>query len=61
MAGIFINTTGTYHVPIQHFLESNGYVVYYVDPRVTDSARTASNLGKVKSDKVDCVPRNVYD
>jgi hypothetical protein len=27
--------------------------VYYVDPRVTDSARTASNLGKVKSDKVD--------
>ena len=42
MAGIFINPTGTHHVPIQHFLESNGYVVYYVDPRVTDSARTGS-------------------
>ena len=53
ICGIFINPTGTYHVPIRHFLESNGYVVYYVDPRVTDSARTASNLGKVKSDNVD--------
>ena len=53
IVGIFINPTGTYHVPIQHFLESNGYVVYYIDPRVTASARMAENLGKVKSDKVD--------
>lgn len=28
--------------------------MYYVDARVTDSARTISNLGKHKSDKVDC-------
>jgi len=53
VAGIFINPTGTYHIPIQHFLESNGYTVYYVDARVTESARITSNLGKVKSDKVD--------
>ena len=53
ICGIFINPTGTYHKPIQHFLESNGYVVYYIDPRVTESARVTSNLGKVKSDKVD--------
>lgn len=39
---------------MQRFLESNGYRVYYVDARVTDSARTISNLGKHKSDKVDC-------
>ena len=53
ISGIFMNPTGTYHIPIQHFLESSGYTVYYIDPRVTESARTASNLGKVKSDKVD--------
>lgn len=34
--GVFINPTGTYHVPLQHFLESNRYRVIYVDPRVTD-------------------------
>ncbi len=52
--GVYVNPTGTYHLPLQHFLESSGYVVYYVDARVTDSARTISNLGKHKSDKVDC-------
>ena len=24
ICGIFINPTGTYHIPIQHFLESSG-------------------------------------
>lgn len=52
--GVYVNPTGTYHLPLQHFLESNGYVVYYVDARVTDSSRTISNLGKHESDKVDC-------
>ena len=28
-------------------------MVYYIDPRVTESARVTSNLGKVKSDKAD--------
>ena len=42
--GIFINPTGNYHVPIQHFLESSGYTVIYVDARITDMARTMSNL-----------------
>ena len=51
--GIYINLTGTYHVPLQHFLEINGYHVFYVDARITDSARTISNLGKEKSDNVD--------
>ena len=53
IAGVFINPTSSYHLPIQHFLESNGYVVYYVDPRVSNSARRISNLGKEKSDPVD--------
>ena len=51
--GVFINPTGTYHVPLQYFLESNGYRIIYVDPRVTDFARKMENLGKEKSDKVD--------
>lgn len=51
--GIFINPTGTYHIPIQHFLESSGYTVIYVDARITDMARTMTNLGKEKSDRVD--------
>lgn len=51
--GVFINPTGTYHVPLQHFLASNGYSVHYVDARITDYARKMHNLGKVKSDKVD--------
>ncbi len=51
--GIFMNPTGNYHVPLHHFLESSGYKVIYVDPRVTDYARKMSNLGKEKSDKVD--------
>lgn len=51
--GIFMNPTGNYHIPLHHFLESNGYKVIYVDPRVTDYARKMSNLGKEKSDTVD--------
>lgn len=51
--GIFMNPTGNYHVPLQHFLETEGYRVIYVDPRVTDYARKMSNLGKEKSDTVD--------
>ena len=51
--GIFMNPTGNYHIPLHHFLESNGYRVIYVDPRVTDYARKMSNLGKEKSDTVD--------
>ena len=53
MIGIFINPTGNYHVPLKRFLESNGYRVIYVDPRITDYARRMSNLGKEKSDTVD--------
>ncbi|EQD67074.1 transposase [mine drainage metagenome] len=51
--GIFMNPTGNYHIPLHHFLESSGYKVIYVDPRVTDYARKMSNLGKEKSDTVD--------
>ncbi len=51
--GIYINPTGNYHIPLQHFLESNGYAVNYVDARVTDYGRKMDNLGKEKSDKVD--------
>ncbi len=51
--GIFMNPTGNYHIPLHHFLESNGYTVIYVDPRVTDYQRKMSNLGKKKSDTVD--------
>ncbi len=38
---------------MHHFLETNGYTVIYVDPRVTDYARKMENLGKEKSDAVD--------
>ena len=48
-----MNPTGNYHIPLQHFLESHGYKVIYVYPRVTDYARKMSNLGNEKSDAVD--------
>ena len=48
-----MNPTGNYHIPLCHFLESRGYKVIYVYPRVTDYARKMSNLGKEKSDAVD--------
>ena len=51
--GIFMNPTDNYHIPLHHFLESSGYRVIYVDPRVTDYARKMANLGKEKSDTVD--------
>ncbi|MCL5873920.1 MAG: IS110 family transposase [Candidatus Thermoplasmatota archaeon] len=51
--GIYINPTGNYHIPVQYFLESNGYIVKYVDARVTDYSRKIDNLGKEKSDRVD--------
>ena len=46
--GIFMNPTGNYHIPLHHFLETGGYTVIYVDPRITDYARKMSNLGKEK-------------
>lgn len=51
--GIYVNPTGTYYVPLQYFLESHGYRLIYLDARITYSARTMSNLGKEKSDRVD--------
>jgi transposase len=48
-----MNPTGNYHIPLHHFLETNGYIVIYVDPRITDYARKMTNLGKEKSDTVD--------
>ena len=51
--GIFMNPTGNYHMPVQHFLESSGFTVKYVDARITDYARKMENFGKEKSDKVD--------
>ena len=53
ITGIFMNPTGNYHMPVQHFLESKGFIVRYVDARITDYARKMANLGKEKSDKVD--------
>ncbi len=52
-AGMFMNSTDSYQIPIQHFIESGEYTVYYIDPRVMESARTVSDFEKVKSDKVD--------
>ncbi len=51
--GIYINPTGTYHMPLQYFLENNNYGVNYVDARITNYVRKIENLGKEKSDKVD--------
>ena len=33
VAGVFMNPTGNYHMPVKHFMESNGYKVYVVDAK----------------------------
>lgn len=53
IGGIFMNPTGNYHMPVKHFLESNGFVVYTVDARRTHHLRMTQNLGKEKSDPED--------
>ncbi len=53
IAGVYINPTGNYHVPLSRFLQCNGYRVVAIDPRVSAAARNMDNLGRVKSDTVD--------
>ena len=53
IVGIYINPTCNYHVPLQRFLECNGYRVVAVDPRVSAAARKIDNKGRVKSYTVD--------
>ena len=53
IGGIFMNPTGNYHMPVKHFLESNGFFVYTVDARRTHHLRMTQNLGKEKSDPED--------
>jgi len=53
IGGVFMNPTGNYHIPLHHFLETNGYIVIYVDPRITDYTRKMTNLRKEKSDTMD--------
>jgi transposase len=53
--GIFMNPTGNYHIPVKHFLESNGFSgrIFMVDARRTEHLRKVMNLGKEKSDPED--------
>ncbi len=55
VAGIFMNPTGNFHLPVKYFLEKNGFqgVVYLVDPRVSKHMRMINNLGSEKSDPED--------
>ena len=53
VAGVFMNPTGNYHMPVKHFMESNGYKVYVVDARRTEHLRMVQNLGREKSDPAD--------
>ena len=50
---VFMNPTGSYHVPLKHFLEKNGLSVYMVDARRTVHMRQVMNLGTEKSDPED--------
>ena len=53
IAGIYMNPTGSYHMPISHFLREKGYPVYEINPIITSSIRSATNMGRNKSDRVD--------
>lgn len=53
VAGVFMNPTGNYRLPVKHFMECNGYKTYLVDARRTEHLRIVHNLGKKKSDAED--------
>jgi transposase len=53
VAGVYMNPTGNYYRPIEHFLKQNGYNVVPAHPKVSDAIRSMVNLNKEKSDRVD--------
>ncbi|EQD58527.1 transposase [mine drainage metagenome] len=53
IVGVYINPTGNYHVPLQHFLQSKGYRVVAVNPIISANARKMDNLGRTKNDSAD--------
>ena len=53
VAGVYMNPTGNYYRPIEHFLKHNGYNVVPVHPKVSDAIRSIVNLNKEKSNRVD--------
>ena len=53
IVGIYINPTGNYHVPLQHFLQLKGYRVVAVNPIISANARKMDNLGRTKNDAAD--------
>ncbi len=55
VAGVYMNPTGNYYRPIEHFLKQNGYNVVPVHPIVSDAIRSIANLNKEKSDSVDAL------
>ena len=55
IVGIYINPTGNYHVPLQHFLQSNGYRVVAVNPIISANARKNGQSGQDKERRRRCV------
>ena len=50
---VFMNLNGNYHVSLEYFLETNGFIVYKIDARKTVHLRKMMNLNAEKSDTED--------
>lgn len=52
--GIFMESTGVYHLSLFHFLKTNNLEVYIINPLVTNSNKN-KDIRKVKNDKKDAL------
>ncbi|KGM93581.1 transposase [Clostridium novyi A str. 4552] len=52
--GIFMESTGVYHLSLFHFLKTKNLEVYVINPLVTNSIKN-NNIRKVKNDKKDAL------
>lgn len=52
--GIFMESTGVYHLSLFHFLKTNNLEVYVINPLVTNSNKN-TDIRKVKNDKKDAL------
>ncbi|WP_353505341.1 IS110 family transposase [Clostridium sp. Marseille-Q2269] len=52
--GIFMESTGVYHLSLFHFLKTNNLEAFVINPLVTNSNKN-KNIRKVKNDKKDAL------